>query len=233
MDKSNYTIFSIDLTNNLSIKDWDKFLTKTNIKMDPKILHDAHNGRLIPCCRINKLLIDSYTLNIIAMESGQRVYHKDYSSFLNTVEPIDSNFSYGRINGPYSVICIDFREFDSQKDFTKFVNQTGLDIDPQSWYQAYLGTKIPGVNIFKVWIDAITLDLIKYQSDPKWIHPHEDFDLFMKKLKPIDSNFKFGNFNFRQRDDLTIDSILDKIIESGISSLTPFEKDFLDKNSKN
>jgi hypothetical protein len=160
--------------------------------------------------------------------SGYNVFYEKYAKYLNTIEPIDSTFSYGQINSPYSIFCIDFRNYSSFEEFEQFVKEVGLDIDAASWFNAYIERKI-----FKVWADAITLNLIAYQST---IHRREMFDSFnhtIRSSKPIDSNFKFGKHDFRVREDITIDSILDKILEKGIDSLTSFEKDFLDKNSKN
>jgi len=227
MEKNEYSMFCIDLRNFSSSSELGKFLNNTNIKMDADYLYSAYNGMVIPCYRVDKVWIDSVTLNFIAMEScGYLVYDKKYSDYMRSVNPIDETFSYGKIDSVYSNFCIDFTNYSSIQEFNEFVNYANLDLDSKSWFKAFTQKGIE-----KVWVDSITLSLVEYELNGRRII-FDDYTKFMQKSKPIDSNFKYGNFKFRTSQNLSIDAILDKILEKGIKSLTPYEKDFLQKQSQ-
>jgi hypothetical protein len=237
METTNYSMFCLDLRNFVSETDLAQFLDHTGLNMDAKFLYGGVKGLIIPCYKVDKIWIDSLTLNFIALQSnGYQTYDQKYSYYTRDLKPIDEDFTYGKIDTPYSKFCIDFTEFSSFKDFDKFVEKANLDLDSKSWWGSYVGTTIPGYNIKKVWIDAITLSLIDFElvNNTRRII-HEDFKKFMFKIKPIDLSFKYGNHIFRTREDsnLDLDTILDKILLKGIDSLTPFEKDFLNKQSQN
>jgi hypothetical protein len=129
----------------------------------------------------------------------------------------------------YSVICIDFRNYKSTYDFSNFLKDVGLDLNAESWYGTHLGITIPGVYVNRVWIDSVTLNLIAYETDTKQEF-FDGFASFLHKSKPIDHTFEYGKMKLQQRQDVTVDSILDKILEKGRDSLTNFELEFL-KNS--
>ncbi len=130
----------------------------------------------------------------------------------------------------YSVICIDFRDFKSGQELNDLFKQVGLDMDGPSWYNAHLGKWIQDVIVNRVWIDAITLSLVAYETDKQqMIYP--SFAQYLNDSKGIDKTFEYGKFKSQPRKDITIDTILDKILESGQDSLTDFERNFLKNNS--
>jgi hypothetical protein len=131
----------------------------------------------------------------------------------------------------YSVFCVDFRKFSSGDELDSFFKEVGLDMIGTSWYDAYLGKWINGTIVNRVWIDSITLSLVAYETDKEqMIYP--SFAKFLNETKPIDKTFQYGKVELNPRKDLTIDDILDKILESGPDSLTNFEKNFLKQQSK-
>jgi len=79
----------------------------------------------------------------------------------------------------------------------------------------------------KIFIDKNTFKIVGYCHglDKKLIQISEDFVLHLKNMNSI--SFKKSTQHF------TIDSILDKINEKGIDSLTKLEKEFLNNNSSN
>ncbi len=131
----------------------------------------------------------------------------------------------------YSVFCLDLRNFSSGQDLENFFKEVGLDMIGSSWYDAYLGKWIEGERVNRVWIDSVTLSLVAYETDQQqMIYP--SFAQFLTNSKGIDKSFKYGEYKLNVRKDITIDSILDKNLESGTDSLTDFEKNFLDQQSK-
>jgi hypothetical protein len=132
----------------------------------------------------------------------------------------------------YSVFCVDFRNFSSAEEMESFFQKVGLDLVGKSWYDAHIGKWIKGKKVNRVWIDSITLSLVAYETDDdQMLYP--GFAQFLQDSPCIDTNFKYGEVKFNHRKDITIDSILEKILKSGTESLTDFERNFLDKNSEN
>jgi hypothetical protein len=130
----------------------------------------------------------------------------------------------------YSIFCLDLRDFKSGDDLDSFFKEVGLDLNGPSWYDAHLGSWIKGTIVNKVWIDIVTLCLVAYEtSDQQMIYPQ--FAQFLNQLKGIDKTFQYGKVKFNTRKDLNLDDILDKILVSGTSSLTDFEKSFLEQQS--
>ena len=131
----------------------------------------------------------------------------------------------------YSVFCIDLRNFNSAQDFDLFLKQVGLPINAKNWYEVYLGNWIKGVRVNRIWFDKVTLSLVAYETDSEqMIYP--SFADYLNKLQPIDTSFKFGKVEFATGENgITIDSVLQKILESGMNSLTIEELEFLEKNS--
>ena len=66
---------------------------------------------------------------------------------------------------------------------------------------------------------------------PKEQMIYPSFAQFLNNSKGIDKTFQYGSLKFNSRKDLTLDDILDKILVSGTSSLTDFEKSFLEQQS--
>ena len=132
----------------------------------------------------------------------------------------------------YSVLLIDFRNYNSAEELQNFFTNVGLDMIGSSWYEAYLGNWIEGVKVNRVWVDAVTRCLIAYETDEQQMI-YTGFAEYLNSLQPIDKTFEYGKIDFFHRKDVTIDSILDKILEKGANSLTKFEKSFLENNSQN
>lgn len=134
-------------------------------------------------------------------------------------------------NLPYSVILIDLRAYNSAFDFDNFVKRIGLPINAYNWYECYLGNWIKGVRVNKIWLDKVTLSLVAYETDTEqMIYP--GFADQLNKLQPIDESFKFGKVKFATLDDgITIDSVMKKILSSGMDSLTVEELEFLENNA--
>jgi hypothetical protein len=134
-------------------------------------------------------------------------------------------------NFEYSVICIDFRDFSSSEELDNFFEDTGLDLNGSDWYSAHTGKWINGVVVNKVWLDVNTLNLIAYETqNQQMIYPQ--FAQYLSELKPIDRSFRYENVEFDEPKDLSLDDILDKILEHGSESLTDFERNFLNEQSE-
>lgn len=134
-------------------------------------------------------------------------------------------------NFEYSVICIDFRDFSSAEELNNFFEDTGLDLNGSDWYSAHLGKWINGVVVNKVWLDVNTLNLIAYETEnQQMIYPQ--FAQYLSQIKPIDRSFKYDDVEFDEPKDLSLDNILDKILEHGSESLTDFERNFLNEQSE-
>ena len=119
-----------------------------------------------------------------------------------------------------NVISIHLRRFKTLEDFEKVLEDNDLtNIDAE----ACLNLMMEGYT--KVFIDKNTYKIIGYchQYDKKLIQISEDFVLYLKNMNSI----TYRNF----KPNLTIDSILDKINEKGIDSLTKQEKEFLNNNN--
>ncbi len=121
-----------------------------------------------------------------------------------------------------NVISIHLRRFKTIQDYEKLLLDNGLDkIDAEALYNL----KMDGYT--KIFIDQGTFKIIGYCHflDKKLIQISEDFVLHLKNMDSISYN--------KTQKNLTIDSILDKISEKGIDSLTTQEVNFLNNNSNN
>jgi hypothetical protein len=121
-----------------------------------------------------------------------------------------------------NVISIHLRRFKSVEDFEKLLSDNELDnIDPEACFNLMME------GYTKIFIDKNTFKIVGYCHglDKKLIQISEDFVLHLKNMNSI--SFKKSTQHF------TIDSILDKINEKGIDSLTKLEKEFLNNNSSN
>jgi hypothetical protein len=120
------------------------------------------------------------------------------------------------------VISIHLRRFKSVEDFERLFEDNELDnLDPEACHKLMLE------GFTKVFIDKETHKIIGFchSQDKKLIQISEDFILHLKTMNSL--TFKPSPNNF------SIDSILDKINELGIDSLTKKEKEFLNNNSSN
>lgn len=121
----------------------------------------------------------------------------------------------------WSVILIDLTNITDVKDLELLIEDNGFDnIDAIK----LMDHKKKGYR--KLFFDKQTQATLAYthiNSSDKIII-QDNFQDFLKKLKPIDFT--------KDVKDISIDSILDKINESGIQSLSKREKQFLDENSR-
>jgi hypothetical protein len=118
-----------------------------------------------------------------------------------------------------NVISIHLRRFKTLEDFEKVLEQNKLDrIDAESCYNLMLD------GFTKIFIDKTTFKLIGYchQDYKKIVNITEDFITHLKNMNSI---------TFINNTQLSIDSILDKINQFGLDSLTYKEKEFLKNNS--
>jgi len=119
-----------------------------------------------------------------------------------------------------NVICIHLRRFKSPEEFQRLLDDNELDsIDPEALYNLMLE------GFTKIYFDVNTHKIIglTHIENKKLIQISEDFIIHLRKMNSITLKPKNQN--------LTIDSILDKINLKGIDSLTEKEKDFLKNNS--
>lgn len=119
-----------------------------------------------------------------------------------------------------NILSIHLRRFKTLKDFEKVLEDNQLHkIEAESLYQLMLE------GYTKIFVDKETLKIIGYCHivDKKLIQISEEFILFLKDMNSI--TFK------NNKNNLTVDSILDKISQYGIKSLTQQEKEFLKNNS--
>jgi hypothetical protein len=120
-----------------------------------------------------------------------------------------------------NVISIHLRRFKSVEDYQKLLDDNEMDnIDAEACYNLMME------GYTKIFIDKNTYKIIGYCHgfDKKLIQISEDFIVHLKNMNSI---------GFKKNHNLTIDSILDKINEKGIDSLTKTEKEFLNNNSSN
>ena len=66
MKKNDYSMFCVDLKNYSNASELDQFLKNSGINMDSEYLYSAYKGLVIPCYKVDKVWIDSVTLNFIA-----------------------------------------------------------------------------------------------------------------------------------------------------------------------
>ena len=119
-----------------------------------------------------------------------------------------------------NVICIHLRRFKSVEDFQSLLDDNGLDtIDPESLYSIMLE------GFTKIYLDINTHKIVAltHIDNKKLIQISEDFIIHLRRMNSITKKSK--------RNNLSVDSILDKINLKGIESLTEKEKDFLKNNS--
>jgi hypothetical protein len=119
-----------------------------------------------------------------------------------------------------NVICIHLRRFKSVEDFQSLLDDNGLDtIDPESLHTIMLE------GFTKIYLDVNTHKIVAltHIDNKKMIQISEDFIVYLRRMNSITKKSK--------RNNLSIDSILDKINLKGIESLTEKEKDFLKNNS--
>lgn len=135
----------------------------------------------------------------------------------------------------YSIICIDFRKFVSVSDFANFCLSANLDLKAEEWYELHLGNWLPGKVINKVWIDSKTYAIVAYETTTHQMI-HDVFASFLNEMPSVDRNYKHDTTSLTQSQPvtpLTLDGILDKISSKGMKSLTKFELEFLESQSKN
>jgi hypothetical protein len=119
-----------------------------------------------------------------------------------------------------NVISIHLRRFKTIEDFEKVLKDNELfNIDSEACYNLMLE------GYTKIFIDKNTYKMVGYchSSDKKLIQISEDFIENLKNMNSI--TFKKKEYI------LTVDSILDKINQFGIESLTKQEEEFLKNNS--
>ena len=120
------------------------------------------------------------------------------------------------------VISIHLRRFKSVEDFQRLFDDNDLEnIDAEACYKLMLE------GYTKIFIDKETHKIVGFchSQDRKLIQISDDFIFHLKTMNSL--TFKPTPTN------LSIDSILDKINELGIDSLTKYEKQFLNNNSSN
>jgi len=121
-----------------------------------------------------------------------------------------------------NIICIHLRRFKTQEDLENLFQQHGLDtIDSETCFSLMRD------GFTKIFIDKNTYKLIGYchESNRKMIQISEDFISHLRKMDSI--TIKNPKIKYK----LSVDSILDKISELGVESLTEKEKEFLKNNS--
>lgn len=120
-----------------------------------------------------------------------------------------------------NVLCLHLKRFKNLDEFQKVLDDNDLtNVDAESCYKLMID------GFTKIFIDKNTLKIIGYchESERKLIQISEDFILYLKNMNSL--SFK------KNPKDLTIDSILDKISQFGIDSLTTQEEEFLKNNSQ-
>jgi len=119
-----------------------------------------------------------------------------------------------------NIIAIHLNKFKTVEDFQRLIDDNNLNetVDAQKMIEH------KEMGFTKMFFDATTKEGIAFvhKSDKKITFQPEFLD-HLKNMKSIDFK-KVSSF------DLSIDSILDKINERGIESLSKKEKEFLENN---
>ena len=131
----------------------------------------------------------------------------------------------------YSIFVIDFRDFDTIESLKSFLIDMKIDsINPENLWGCKLGSgAYPPMN--KLWIDKATLYAVGYETKKE----RNLFPFFLDNITGLEPLRRgqvcpFDSIILNKNTDLTLDSILEKIHDNGLSSLTQEEKDFLDKS---
>lgn len=120
-------------------------------------------------------------------------------------------------NIKFDIVVIDLRRYSSEEDLSKIIENHSLKIDPKKVLP--LGEKYS-----KIFIDKVSSELfavIYRGKNEVTISQHKEDTLLKLESLKIKEN----------KIELSVDYLLDKINQSGIESLTAYEKLFLKKNS--
>lgn len=116
----------------------------------------------------------------------------------------------------FEVVVFDLRKYNTVEDIEKIINENELSIDARKVSDL-------SVKYSKVFIDKVSNELFavvyKGSNEVTLSKTCEDSLLKVKSLPPVVDSQEF-----------TVDSLLDKINENGLSSLSAKEKYFLKKN---
>lgn len=133
----------------------------------------------------------------------------------------------------YSVFVIDLRDFKTMEDLKSFLVEMKLDvIDPNFFWECKTGTHrgYPAMN--KVWLDKASLYAVGYETKKE----RNLFPFFLDTITNLEplrrgQTCPFDSIELNKKvENLSLDSILEKIHANGISSLTKEEKEFLVKS---
>lgn len=147
-------------------------------------------------------------------------------------------------NNPwYSPILIDITNFSSAKELDSMLRSMDLPIDGYELWNAKDGA-YNGSKINKFWFDPVSYWLIAFENDTDQLF-HDFFVDSLSNAKPLmpgdkspkEKNIKSVMKTYQDRMEeneivgsevYNLNSILDKISQNGINSLTKGERNFLD-----
>jgi hypothetical protein len=123
-----------------------------------------------------------------------------------------------------NIICIHLTRFQTLEDFRKMLKDNGIS----AYIEAKVLVNLKHDGYLKLWLDNQTFRTIAWTQlpDKKRVHFSDDYSQYLKDMNSVTF------IDSVDRSQLNLDFILDKIATSGIESLTPHEKEFLDKCSK-
>jgi hypothetical protein len=123
-----------------------------------------------------------------------------------------------------NIICIHLTRFQTLEDFRKMLIDNGLS----AFIEAKVLVNLKHDGYLKLWLDNQTFRTIAWTQHPdkKRVHFSDDYQQYLKDMNSLTF------IDTQDQSVLNLDVILDKIANSGIESLTSYEKEFLDKCSK-
>lgn len=129
----------------------------------------------------------------------------------------------------FLINLIDFNSQDEIFDYLKSVNLSD-NLSSEDLWKIKSGDFTYGKQVLKIWYDSVTFFAIAYQTETSQKF-NTQFISFLENMEPLSIDDAFipqistvSNFQ-----DLTVDSILDKINSNGMDSITKEELDFLQK----
>jgi len=132
----------------------------------------------------------------------------------------------------FNIFLVNLVDFNTQDEIFDYLKSVKLsdNLSSEDLWKIKSGDFTYGNQVVKIWYDKTTFYAIAYQTEKEQkFNTH--FISFLENMEPlsIDDTFIPQSSTVSNFQDLTVDSILDKINSNGMSSITKEELDFLQK----
>lgn len=132
----------------------------------------------------------------------------------------------------FNIFLINLSDFNTQDEIFDYLKVVKLsdNLSSEDLFKIKRGAFTQGKEVVKIWFDKTTFYAIAYQTEKEQKF-NTSFISFLENMDALSSDDTFfpetstvSNFQ-----DMTVDSILDKINSNGMGSITKEELDFLQK----